>query len=114
LRAVEEGQELQVVTTEIGSPTYAPDLADALAKLIRHPLYGFYHLTNAGVCSRYEFTKKILEYAGKADYPIRPVDEFPRPAKRPPRVELKNFCAATQLGIVLRSWEEALRDYFSS
>ncbi|MGB9301319.1 MAG: dTDP-4-dehydrorhamnose reductase, partial [Anaerolineae bacterium] len=45
-------EDLSVVTTEVGSPTYAPDLAEAIARLIEHPLYGTYHLVNEGSCSR--------------------------------------------------------------
>lgn len=109
LRLAEERQELHVVTTEVGSPTYAPDLAEALARLIRHPFYGIYHLVNEGSCSRFQFVKKILEYAGKADFPLYPIEQYPRPARPPAYAPLRNFCAATQLGIVLRPWEEALQ-----
>ena len=48
LRLVGELKELEVVTTEVGSPTYAPDLAGAIARLIRYPVYGIYHLVNEG------------------------------------------------------------------
>nr|MBC7244773.1 dTDP-4-dehydrorhamnose reductase [Chloroflexota bacterium] len=112
LRLADEHDELHFVTDEVGSPTYAPDLAEALHRLIAHPLYGIYHLTNAGVCSRYEWAKAILELAGRPDYPIFPTQGYVRPAKVPARCELRNFCAATQLGITLRHWREALADYF--
>lgn len=112
LRLAEERDELSVVTKEVGSPTYAPDLAAAIAQLIQYPLYGVYHLTNEGCCSRYEFTKKILELAGKGDFPIHPIEEYHRPAKPPAYAPLRNFCAATQLGITLRPWQGALKAYF--
>ncbi len=112
LRLADERDELHYVTDEIGSPTYAPDLAEALSKLIRHPLYGIYHFTNAGVCSRYEWAKAILELAGRPGYPILPMQGYPRPAKVPTRCELRNFSGATQLGIKLRPWRDALVDYF--
>lgn len=112
LRLANERDQLFIVTNEIGSPTYAPDLATAIVKLIQHPLYGIYHLTNRGYCSRYEFAKKILESAGRSDVPIHPTEDYPRPAKPPAYAPLRNFCAA-QLGITLRPWEEALRAYFA-
>ncbi|MGB3906016.1 MAG: dTDP-4-dehydrorhamnose reductase [Anaerolineae bacterium] len=112
LELAEEQDELSIVSNEFGSPTYAPDLAEAIAQLIQHPLYGIYHLVNEGTCSRYEFAAKILELAGKGDFPLRPIEKYARPAKVPRRAVLRNFSAATQLGITLRPWEEALRGYF--
>ena len=108
----EEREELSVVTNEIGSPTYAPDLARAIARLIEHPLYGIYHLANEGSCSRYEFAKRILELTGKSRFPLHPAESYERATKVPANAALRNFCAATQLGITLRPWEEALRAYF--
>ena len=111
LQLADEKRELSVVTNELGSPTYAPDLAEAILRLIQHPLYGIYHLINEGICSRYEFAAKILEFAGKRDVQLRPVTTYARAARVPRRAVLRNFSAATQLGIVLRPWEEALRAY---
>ena len=107
-----ERDHLSYVTDEIGSPTYAPDLAQAITQLISHPLYGIYHFTNTGVCSRYEWAKAILELTGRADYPILPIQGYVRPAKVPARCELRNFCGASQLGIALRPWRDALADCF--
>ena len=112
LRLADERDQLHYVTDEVGSPTYAPDLAAAIAKLIQHPLYGIYHFTNTGVCSRYEWAKTILELSGHPDYPIFPTQGYERPAKVPAHCELHNFCGAVQLGITLRPWREALADYF--
>jgi dTDP-4-dehydrorhamnose reductase len=112
LQLAEERDELSVVSTEVGSPTYAPDLAEAITRLIQHPLYGTYHLVNEGSCSRYDFARKILELAGKGDFPLHPAETYERPAKVPANAVLRNFCAASQLGITLRPWEEALRAYF--
>ena len=112
LQLAEERDELHYVTDEVGSPTFAPDLAEAVAKLVPHPLYGIYHFTNTGVCSRYEWAKAILGLAGRGDYPVFPTQCYERPAKVPARCELRNFCGAVQLGITLRHWREALEDYF--
>ncbi len=112
LRLADERDELHYVTDEVGSPTYAPDLATALSRLITHPLYGIYHLTNTGTCSRYEWAKAVLELAGRPEYPIFPTQGYERAAKVPTRCELHNFCGASQLGITLRPWRAALEDYF--
>ncbi len=104
-----ERDHLKMVTNEEGSPTYAPDLAAAITKLIRHPAYGIYHFTNAGVCSRYQWARKILDLIGKKDYPLHPTDSYPRPARVPAYVELRNLFGAA-LGITLRPWEEALEE----
>jgi dTDP-4-dehydrorhamnose reductase len=104
-----ERPRLGIVTTEHGSPTYAPDLAAAIAKLVQHPAYGIYHLVNDGAASRHEFARAILDNAGLANYPLDPVDTYPRAAKRPPYAVLSNSRAAA-LGITLRSWQDALRE----
>ena len=111
LQLADRDRELSVVSNEFGSPTYAPDLAEAIFRLTQHPLYGIYHLVNEGSCSRYEFACKVLELAGKRDVQLRPAKIFARAARVPRRAVLRNFCAARQLGIVLRPWEEALRAY---
>jgi dTDP-4-dehydrorhamnose reductase len=108
----EERAELSVVTNEVGSPTYARDLAESIAHLIEHPLYGVYHLVNEGSCSRYEFAEKILQFAGKSGVVLHGVHHYERPARVPANAVLRNFCAATQLGITLRSWQAGLRAYF--
>ena len=72
IRAADEWGRLRVVTDEVGSPTYAPDLAQAIAKLIRTGHYGVYHLTNEGACSRYDFAVRILELSGRGTSPSSP------------------------------------------
>lgn len=111
LRMAEERPQLSMVTTEVGSPTYTRDLAEGIFRLVRHPPYGIFHLTNSGSCSRHEFAKKTLELAGKPDYPLFSAREYERPAKPPPHAILANTKAAA-LGILLRPWEEALAAYF--
>lgn len=115
VRAADERGELSVVTNEVSSPTYAPDLAEAISRLILTGHYGIYHLTNEGYCSRYEFACKILELSDRGHVPVRPItsEEYTRAAKPPPYTVIRNFCAATSLGIRLRPWEEALEEYFS-
>ena len=111
----DERGELRVVADEISSPTYAPDLAEAIAKLIRTDHYGIYHFTNEGVCSRYDFAVKILELAGRGHIPVHPItsDQYARASTPPLYAPIRNFCAAA-LGITLRPWEEALQAYFAA
>lgn len=112
LRLAREKGRMTMVTDEVGSPTYAPDVAQAIARLIRVPAYGVYHLPNAGSCSRYEWAREILRLAGWDSVELLPGENYQRPARVPKRVELRNFCAA-ELGIVMRPWQQALKDYFS-
>jgi dTDP-4-dehydrorhamnose reductase len=106
-----EGEELRVVTDEIGSPTYAVDLAQAVVRLIETRRPGIYHLTNTGYCSRYEFAEAILQFAGvgTAVTPIQ-LRDFQRPSTPPPFAPLMNIFGAAA-GVTLRPWQEALREY---
>jgi len=114
LRLASERDTLSLVADEIGSPTYAPDVAAAIARLIEMPFYGTYHLVNEGSCSRYEFASEILRRAGPnsvALHPIRLAD-YQRDSAVPPYTPLHNLAAAT-LGIRLRPWQEALTAYLA-
>lgn len=104
---------VRVVTDEVSSPTYAPDLAQAIARLIRTGHYGIYHLTNSGFCSRYEWACEILRQTGRGHVPVEPIttDQWSRPAPPPLYAPLVNFSGAA-LGITLRSWQAALQEYF--
>lgn len=77
--------QLKVVFDQTGTPTYAWDLATAIVAALRTPVEGIYHYSNEGVCSWYDFTKIIAEYAGNTGCDIQPChsDEFPSPVKRP-------------------------------
>lgn len=114
LRLARERGALTMVTDEAGSPTYAPDLADAIARLLPSELYGIYHFTNSGVCSRYEWAREILRLAGLSHVAVNPSQGYVRAAPVPKRVELRNLCGAAQLGIILRPWQEALGDCFEA
>jgi len=107
--------KIAVVDDEIGNPTYAPDLARALAQLIETQHFGIYHLTNEGAISRYDFAARILQLAGIATPVVRAKrGDYKRYSTPPAYGALKNFAAATSLGIKLRNWEEALEEYFRS
>jgi dTDP-4-dehydrorhamnose reductase len=110
LRLAQERSELSIVDDEIGNPTYAPDIADAITALIRHPAYGIYHLVNEGYCSRFEFAGEILRQAGRTDVILRPIKlaEYQRASTPPMFGALRNFVGATDLKIQLRPWQAAL------
>ncbi|OQY23491.1 MAG: dTDP-4-dehydrorhamnose reductase [Anaerolineaceae bacterium 4572_32.2] len=107
-----QGGALKVVADEIGNPTYAPDLAAAIAALIQTQAYGIYHLVNAGHCSRYEFVREVLRISGREHVPVEPIslDDFER-ASTPPRFAPLANTAAAALGIELRPWQKALTEY---
>lgn len=107
--------KLRVVTDEVGNPTYALDLAQAIAALIQTGAYGVYHLVNAGHCSRYEYVREVLRLGGCADVPVEPIElaDFDRPSTPPRFAPLANTAAAA-LGIVFRPWQAALEAYLGS
>lgn len=112
LRLAQERSELAVVDDEIGNPTYAPDLAEAVRQLIQQPAYGVYHLTNEGYCSRWEFAREIVQQAGFTHVAIKPIKlaDYKRDSTPPPFSALRNFVAAYDLGLRLRPWQAALAD----
>jgi len=113
-RADEVGQ-LDVVTDEVGSPTYADDLAHAIHQLVQTDVYGVYHFVNEGVASRFDFACEILRRAGRGHVRVEPIKlaDYPRPSTPPPYTPLRNFCGAAQ-GISLRPWQDALAEYIAS
>jgi dTDP-4-dehydrorhamnose reductase len=106
---------LRVVDDEFGNPTYAPDAAEAIARLIETGHYGIYHLTNSGICSRYEFAREILRLSGRGDVPVTPIpsSEWPR-LSTPPKWAILANTAGAELGITLRPWQDALAAYFAA
>lgn len=114
IAAADKHGRLRVVTDEVANPTYAPDLADAIARLIQTDHYGSYHLVNEGYCSRYEFALEIMKQSGRESIPVVPIttDQFQRASTPPPFTPLRNTVGAA-LGISLRPWQETLADYFA-
>jgi dTDP-4-dehydrorhamnose reductase len=114
-RLAAQGRELTVVADEVGGPTYAADLADAVRRLVEHDAPGLYHLANEGECSRFEWASAIVELTGSSSA-VRPTTsaEFgranPGQAPRPAHSTLANTAAAA-LGVRLRPWREALTEH---
>ena len=86
IRLGKERESLGVIFDQIGTPTYARDLARAIFAAIRQGVVpGIYHFSNEGVCSWYDFTKAIHRLAGITSCHVKPLhtEEYPTPAKRP-------------------------------
>ena len=107
LRLGAERGVLKVKDDEFISPTYARDLAEGIAGIAEDGRYGIYHLTNAGSCSWYQFTREIFDLAG-VDTEVIPIprSEYPLPAARPAYGVLSTLGSPE-----LRHWREALVDY---
>lgn len=111
---------LNVVFDQVGTPTYAYDLARAIETVLAdyerensHGGYsktGIYHFSNEGVCSWYDFTKKIAELAGHTACDIEPChsDEFPSPVKRPAYSVLDKTKIKQTFGIKVPYWTDSL------
>jgi dTDP-4-dehydrorhamnose reductase len=110
--AADRNGALRVVDEEMGNPTYAPDVAAAIFRLVATERYGVYHLVNQGHTSRFGLAQAMLQATGRGHIPLTPIRlaEWPRPAPPPPHAVLVNQAAAA-LGIVLRPWEEAVQAY---
>lgn len=106
---------LRMVADEVGSPTYAADVADAVARLVdTGDFFGTYHFVNSGAVSRHAFAQAILAQAGRGEVPIAPIGlaDYRRDSTPPPYTPLDNLAGA-DLGITLRPWEEALAAYLA-
>jgi len=103
---------LNVVNDKRGNPTFTKDFSECIIKIIKLGQYGLYHVTNKGSASRYEIACKIVEYLGRKDITVKPVGSefFPLPAPRPNSESVDNY-KLKLLGIKMRPWGEALRDY---
>jgi dTDP-4-dehydrorhamnose reductase len=100
---------LRVVDDQWGSPTWAPHLAAALARLVESEAWGTHHLANAGVTSRYEFARALLAALGCAT-PVEPIptSAWPTRARRP-----RNTALASERvnAIVLPDWRDGVREF---
>ncbi len=109
------GERLQVVDDVRMSPTYAPDAAAALERLIARGVTGLYHLANRGACTWYEFALRILTLAGvTARVDPVPATAYPARARRPPNSALNVTRVEAVTGTTMRSWEDAVADYLSA
>jgi len=109
LKYSKEKDELNVVYDQIGTPTYAKDLAEVLLLLVEKDIYGIYHFSNEGVLSWYDFAKEIVKMA-KIDCKINPIEsfEYSLPASRPHFSLLNKSKIKKELNIDLPYWKDSL------
>ncbi len=115
LRLANDSKELKVVFDQVGNPTFADDLAEALNHICQSDLknpYGTYHFSNEGVCSWYDFARETLK-KDHADVALEPVtsDQFPTAAQRPHYSVLNKKKIKDTFGLEIRHWQDALADF---
>lgn len=113
IRLGKEKSELGVIFDQIGSPTYARDLAVAIMTAVNKGIIpGTYHFSNEGVISWYDFTKAIHRIAGINGCHVKPLHtaEYPTPANRPHYSVLDKTKIKETFGIEVPYWEESLQE----
>lgn len=106
--------ELKVVFDQVGTPTYALDLAKAIMVVLdkfNGSQSGIYHYSNEGVCSWYDFTKMIAQYNGTTECKVNPChsNEFPSPVKRPSYSVLDKTKIKATFGVEVPYWTDSLK-----
>lgn len=112
LRLAETRTELNVVSDQVGSPTYTADLAPLLCDMVQTEKYGVYHATNEGVCSWAEFAETIFELAGK-QVTVRPIPtkDYSTKAMRPLNSRISKASLSAAMFERLPDWRDALARY---
>jgi dTDP-4-dehydrorhamnose reductase len=116
LRLGQDREELRVVADQVGSPSWAKDIADAIAQLLQSETTGIYHFTNSGVVSWYDFAIAIFEEARALGFPLKvqrviPITtaDYPTPAVRPAYSVLSGKKITETLGDYPPYWRDSLR-----
>lgn len=116
IRLGKERDTLSVVADQIGSPTYAVDLAHVIIEIIKHKKtdYGLYHYSNQGAISWYDFAKKIFELSN-ITLELSPIktEAYPTPARRPKYSVMDKSKINTKLGVKTINWETSLEKCIS-
>jgi dTDP-4-dehydrorhamnose reductase len=111
-RLLASGEPINAVDDQCGSPTYAPDLAEALTKLVETLDYGTYHVVNEGTCSFADVAEAALEIVGASNELKRvPVASFARPAPRPHDTSLVAARWRDAGFEPLRHWRQAVESF---
>lgn len=115
LRLSETRGEVTVVSDQVGSPTFTPDVAVLACKMIRTDKYGYYHVTNEGYCSWYEFAVEIFKQAGR-EMKVTATDSasYPAKAKRPANSRMSKSRLDENGFDRLPSWQDALGRYLNA
>lgn len=104
--------QLCVVCDQVGTPTYALDLASTIVTILRHETWmpGIYHFSNEGAISWYDFTMAIHRIAGITGCDVQPctTDQYPTPARRPSYSVLDKTLIKRTFGFSIPYWEESL------
>ena len=114
MRLTAEKEQLNVVFDQVGTPTYAGDLALAIFSIIESGVYdgneGVYHFSNEGVCSWYDFAVEIAAAAGNTGCRINPChsSEFPSPVTRPPYSVLDKTKIKNTFDVDIPHWRESM------
>jgi len=115
LRQAHERDRLSVVRLPVSSPTYAPDLAAALLRLLELRASGLFHIVNGGSCSRLELAREAVRLAGLAGrVEVLERPEEPGSLARPAYSVLDGSRYARVAGLPLRGWADALADYLGA
>lgn len=111
LRLTASKPSLNVVFDQVGTPTYAGDLARAIGIIVEAPVEGVYHFSNEGVCSWYDFARAIAELSGQTCCDIRPChsEEFPSRVCRPAYSVLDKTKIKETFGLQIPYWRDSLR-----
>lgn len=112
LRLGKEREEINVVSDQIGSPTYTADLAILLCDMLETEKYGVYHATNEGICSWAEFTQEIFDIVGYTTK-VNPIktSEYPAKAARPLNSRMSKASLDESGFHRLPDWKDALKRY---
>jgi len=116
LRHARERGEVSIVNDQTGSPTYTRDLASALCLLIQRGAQGIFHVSNSGECTWYAFGQMVLDLCGLHSVKVKPISsqELGRPALRPSYSVLGCQKLRQEMGISLRPWSEAVKEYLGA
>ncbi|MFT5640892.1 MAG: dTDP-4-dehydrorhamnose reductase [Cyclobacteriaceae bacterium] len=112
----ESKPKLNIIVDQIGSPTYAFDLANAIMSIVEShsSAFGVYHYSNEGIASWYDFTSAIFEYSNiKTLISPIPTSEYPTPAKRPHYSVMDKSKIKEAFNITIPHWRSSLKECLS-
>ncbi len=103
---------VSVVFDQVGTPTFASDLAAAIIRILEAPVEGIYNYSNEGVCSWYDFAKAIAALSGHTSCEIRPCHsgEFPSKVHRPAYSVLDKTLVKETFGLKIPYWADSLKE----